>query len=197
MTAQMAQTHWTTSMWVKRPGGCTLYPSLRGTSRPLTAGAWHVPRNHRVGWRYQVNGKWTLVLDHSHHIKGQPHWAFLETACLKGNSYPANSKDSQGRVRNLWGKASKDWRHVDFGQTRSTKGRDVGTRKVGAAYTTMRDRPSAFVTSNLFRGAEFKNTNRCTSHSNNAWVYGMDLRAHRWGWVPSNALRGNPCLHMR
>ncbi|GHI02510.1 hypothetical protein AQI88_14255 [Streptomyces cellostaticus] len=188
---------WTTDMRVTRPGGCTFYPSLDGTGKPLAAGAWTEPQKHWVGWRYRVNKNWTLVLDHDHHISGKPRWAFVETSCLKGNKYSDGAKDGQGRVRNLWGKASHNWRHVDFGTNHTAGSHTVGTRAVGPAYITMRDKPRAFVVANLFHDDKFKITKRCTSHSDHAWIYGLDLRSHRWGWVSSGALHGDPCLHMQ
>jgi hypothetical protein len=189
-----AQSDWTTSMHITRPGGCTFYPSLYRKTRPLAAGAWTQPQGHRVGWRYRVNKSWTLVLDYSHYIKGQSRWAFVETSCLKGNKYPPESKDRHGRVRNLYGKASHGrWRHVQFGTTRLRGTRTIGIRTVKAAYITMRDRPGAFATANLFNTNRFKITNRCHG---GYWIYGLDVQSRRWGWVASKMLRGNPCRHM-
>ncbi|MEV0668264.1 hypothetical protein ACIBI3_43520 [Actinomadura luteofluorescens] len=194
---QVAASGWTTDMRVTRTGGCTFYPSLYRTSRRLTAGSWHEPQNHWVGWRYRVNKTWTLVLDHHHRIKGKPRWAFVETSCLTGNTYPPGSKDGHGKVRNLWGKGSHGWRHIQFGTTRRRGAHTLGTRTIRSTYTTMRDKPRAFVTANLFHANRFKITNQCTSRSAHAWIYGLDLQSRRWGWLPSSTLRGNPCLHMR
>lgn len=200
--ARAAASSWTTGMRITKPGGCDLYPSLYKTTRPITGNAWHENRGHSVGWRYRVNTTWTLVFDHHHRIAGHAHWGFIETACLKGNRYPAGAKDGRGRVRDLSGKGSKGFRHVRFGSARARGTRTAGIRSVVRTYITMRDMPRAFVIANLYRGGTFTITRRCTGHHNDGqghspWIYGLDRQSHRWGWVPSGALRGNPCLKAR
>jgi hypothetical protein len=198
--AAAAKSRWTTPMRLTRPGGCALYPALYKTTKPIAGRAWHRSAGHQVGWRYRVNKTWTLVLDYSRtEVSRQPRWAFVETSCLKGNRYPAGAKDAQGRIRNLWGRSSHGWRHVRFGTSHLPGVHTVGTRRVVGAYTTMRDNPRAFAIGNLFAGEKFRITGRCTSHHNDAhgqspWIYGFDLQSRRWGWVPSGALRGNPCV---
>jgi hypothetical protein len=196
---QATTTKWTTGMGLRRPGGCWLYPGLRNKTQPITGHQWHHSQGYRVGWRYRVNKAWSLVLDYGRtDVKHKSRWAFVETSCLNGNQYPARAKDSHGRVRNLWGKGSHHWRHVRFGTSRPSGIHTIGTRTVVAAYTTMRDKPQAFVVGNLFTHDQFKITNRCTSHhkdhGHNPWIYGLDLQSQRWGWVSSGALQGNPCL---
>jgi hypothetical protein len=187
-------------MRLTRPGGCTLYPALRGTTTPLTGHEWHRSTGYRVGWRYRVNAAWTLVLDYGRaDVAHRPRWAFVETSCLRGNRYPAKAKDARGHVRNLWGRSSHGWRHVRFGTVKVPGVHTTGTRAVVVAYTTVRDNPHAFAIGNLFAGQAFRITGRCTSHhtgphGQSPWIYGHDLQSGRWGWVPSTALHGNPCL---
>ena len=138
-----AKPKWTTPMKITRPGGCDLFPGLRGTSAPLTGQQWHRSAGYRLGWRYRVNATWTLVLDYARSdVAHRPRWAFIETSCLKNNKYPAIAKDSHGHVRNLWGRSSHGWRHVRFGMTHLPGVHTTGTRTVVVAYTTVRDNPN-------------------------------------------------------
>ena len=198
--AAAAKTNFTTAMRLTRSGGCPLYAGLLGTTQPLTANAWHHSQGYRVGWRYRVNKTWSLVLDYGRgDVAHKPRWGFVETSCLKGNHYPAAAKDGHGHIRNLWSKGSHHWRHVIFGTSPAAGAHTIGTREVVVAYTTMRDKPRAFAIGNLFAKERFKITSRCTSHHNDSqdhspWIYGQDLQSGRWGWVPSGALHGNPCV---
>src|SRR5215475_12806098 len=136
---------WTTPMRLTRPGGCMLYPALYKRTQPITGREWHRSAGYRVGWRYRVNTTWTMVLDYNRkNVNLKPRWAFVETSCLAGNQYPAGAKDAQGRVRNLWGRASHDWRRVRFGTTRLPGVHTTGIRSVTATYTAVRDNPRAF-----------------------------------------------------
>jgi hypothetical protein len=199
-TGSKKKKKWTTGMRLNRPGGCWLYPGLRNTTQQITGHRWHHSTGYLVGWRYRVNKIWSLVLDYGRqNVKYKPRWAFVETSCLKGNIYPALAKDSHGRVRDLWGKASHGWRHVRFGTSPQPGVHTTGVRRIAVTYTTMRDKPHAFATGNLFHNEKFRITGRCTSHHKgphgaSPWIYGLDLQSHRWGWIPSAALNSDPCL---
>jgi hypothetical protein len=191
---------WTTPMRITRPGGCRLYPALYKTAQPIAGHEWHRSHGYRLGWRYRVNRKWTMVLDYNRgDLQHRPRWAFIETSCLTGNKYPAGAKDGHGQVRSLWGRSSHGWRHVRFGLSRLAGVHAIGVRRVTVVYTTVRDNPRAFAIGNLFVNERFRITSKCTSHHNgphgeSPWVYGLDLQSRRWGWVPSAALHGKPCL---
>jgi hypothetical protein len=186
--AEAASASWTTRMTVIKD--CDIYEIMGRTDRHWPKPS-KVKRNGKweathVGWRYNIDADWALVFD-GQRSRYEPRWGFMHRSCFNGK-YPTQ--------RNYFGLASHGWRDVNDG-TRDPGISIIGTRSVIARYATLRDNPGAFVigsTRNVPGHDDvFKITRRCTSHRPNAWIFGYAPASKRWGWVRSDALRGNPC----
>jgi hypothetical protein len=174
----------TIGVHLSRPS-CPVYWNLDASGRhPIGQVGWTeraqvpAPSGHgtvaaKVGWRYNVNDRWTLIESWR---QATPHWGFIERSCLVDPPQRLLSGHAKG----------PGWHTINFAPAARPT---AGTRNVHAA-ATLRDKPSGFVIGNLSAARPFRWTRACST--NRQWVFGYAPDAHRWGWILASNV-GTPC----